>query len=189
MIAVADTVDASGNQATGFLADALASVDLGGNLQFITRPYLQRAAATGDWNARFWMAALRYERPGRVGLRIDGGYIPSPIGLANLLLRPHLNPVIAQPASLFTSLPSPAPRGPDTNLLRALYPAGVSVTASTQRLDVRAAVIDRSPVRPRTLFAGYSSPDAPRLANLVLGGGVTPLSASGWAPRSPMAGG
>ena len=48
-------------------------------------------ADTGEWNNQVWVAAVRYERRGRIGVRIDGGLIPSPVGYANMLLRPHLN--------------------------------------------------------------------------------------------------
>ena len=172
VVATDETVDNNGNNVTGFIADALASVDLGGNVQFIARPFVRRIASSGDWDAEVWIAALRYERPGPIGVRIDGGLIPSPLGVANLLLRPHLNPTIAQPSSLFVALPSPVLRGPRTNLLSALYPVGVSATASTLRWDVRAAVIDSSPLRARDIFG---EGNAPRFVNAVVGGGVTPF--------------
>ena len=85
---------------------------------------------------------------GRVpmGVRIDGGLLGSPVGLANLTVRrPHLNPTISQPASLFSPLPAVEVRGPRGNLLGAIYPFGGQVTVSGARWDARAAVIDTSP--------------------------------------------
>jgi hypothetical protein len=169
------TVDANGNQVTGVFIDSLASIDIGGGLQAMVRPQVQRLGATGEWNRQIWIADLRYERPGAVALRIDGGYIPSPIGLANLTLRPQLNPTIAQPAALFTSIPSLEARGPRINLLTGMYPLGAQATVSALHWDARVAVIDTSPLRLRRVFASYDRPNPPRFANVVIGAGVTPF--------------
>jgi hypothetical protein len=105
-------------------------------------------------------------------VRIDAGYIPSPIGLANLTLRPHLNPTIAQPAELFTSIPSLEFRGPRVTLLGGIYPLGAEATVSARHWDGRVAVIDNSPLRLRRVF---SPTNPPRFTNLVFGGGITPI--------------
>jgi hypothetical protein len=169
------TVDDAGNHVTGVFIDSLASVDIGGGLQAVVRPQVQRLAATGEWNRQIWVADLRYERHGAVALRLEGGYIPSPIGLANLTLRPHLNQTIAQPAELFTSIPSPEPRGPRINLLTGMYPLGAQATVSALRWDARVAVIDTSPLRLRRVFASYDRPNPPRFGNVAIGAGVTPF--------------
>ena len=119
-----------------------------------------------------WLAAARYERKGAVGLRVEGGLIPAPIGLANLTLRPQLNPTISQPSSLFQGLPPPEPFSPRVTLLGAIYPYGVSATVSGDKWDARAALIDVSPLRTRRIFA---ETNPPRFANVVVGGGVTPI--------------
>src|SRR5262249_47106741 len=106
------TVDANGNQVTNIVVDSLITADFGRGFQGMVRPWAQRVGTTGEWNRQIWVADVRYEHSGSVALRADAGYIPSPIGLANLTLRPQLNPTIAQPASLFTSIPSPEVRGP-----------------------------------------------------------------------------
>jgi hypothetical protein len=173
-VALDATADADGDVSTGVIADAQASLALTERLQVMVRPFLQRLG-NGDWNAQVWVAGLRYERPGDIGLRVDAGLIPSPIGLANLTLRPHLNPTIAQPSSLFTPLPPVALPLPRATLLGPVYPLGASVTASTRRWDVRAAVIDTSPVRTRRVFADGTPPNPPRFANVVIGGGITPV--------------
>jgi hypothetical protein len=166
------TEDANGNHVAGVFIDSLSTADFGHGLQAMFRPQAQRLAASGEWNRQIWVAALRYERAGRVGVRIDGGYIPSPIGLANLTLRPHLNPTIAQPAGLFTSIPSLELRGPRVNLLGGIYPLGAQGTVSARHWDARVAVIDNSPLRLRRVFGPVNPP---RFTNVVLGGGVTPI--------------
>ncbi len=171
--AVDETVDGKGNYTTGVIMDGVLSVDLGGGVQAIVRPFVQRLASTGEWNKQVWVAELRYERPGPVGLRVEAGLIPSPIGLANLTLRPHLNPTIAQPASLFTRLPPLAGlRGPGANLIGAVYPYGAQVTVSGVHWDARGAIMDTAPMRVRRIFA---EANPPRFTNVVFGAGVTPF--------------
>jgi hypothetical protein len=166
------TVDEQGNEVTGVFLDSLVAGTFGHNVQGIVRPQVQRLGASGEWNRQIWVAEMRYERPGPVAFRVEGGYIPSPIGLANLTLRPQLNPTIAQPAELFTSIPSLEIRGPRVNLLGGIYPLGAQASLSATHWDTRVAVIDTSPLRIRRVF---SPVNPPRFANLVFGGGVTPF--------------
>jgi hypothetical protein len=175
--AIDEAVDGNGNFTTGVIVDGLFSADLGGGVQAIVRPFVQRlparVGADAEWNRQVWVAELRYERPGPIGIRLEGGLIPSPIGLANLTLRPHLNPTIAQPASLFTRLPPIAGlRGPGSTLIGAVYPYGGQVTLSASHWDARAAVIDTAPMRVRRIFA---QANPPKFTNLVVGAGVTPF--------------
>src|SRR5262245_47921602 len=160
--AVDVTVDDNGNHVTGIFIDSLASVEIARGLQAVVRPQVQRLGATGEWNRQIWVADIRYERPGPVAVRVEGGYIPSPIGLANLTLRPQLNPTIAQPAALFTSIPALEPRGPRINLLTGMYPLGAQATVSALHWDTRVAVIDTSPLRLRRVFASLPRPNPPR---------------------------
>jgi hypothetical protein len=170
--AIDETVDGKGNYATGVVVDAVVSTGLGRGFEVIAWPIVQRLTAS-EWRQEIWIAALRYERAGPIGVRIDGGMIPSPVGLTNLTVRrPHLNPTITQPASLFTSLPALEIRGPRTNLLGAIYPFGGQVTVSGARWDARAALIDTSPLRRRRML---SDVNPPRFSNVVVGGGVTPV--------------
>jgi len=161
--------------AGGLMADAMVAVALDERFQVLARPLLQRQPSTGEWNAQLWLAVLRYERPGEIAVRIDGGYVPSPIGLANLLVRPQTNATISLPASLYTALPRLAVGAPRTPLLGAIYPLGVALTVSATRWDVRGALIDTSPARPRRVFSDGTPPNPPRLATVVLGGGWTPV--------------
>jgi hypothetical protein len=169
--ALDETVDFDGNHVTGVIVDAVVSAEFGRGFQGIVRPFLQRLN-TGEWNRQVWIAAVRYERPAAVGLRVDAGLIPSPIGLANLTLRPHLNPTISQPSSLFTPLPPLEPRGSRATLLGAVYAYGGQATVSGTHWDARAAIIDTSPLRTRRIFAENNPP---RFMNVVLGAGVTPI--------------
>ncbi len=169
--AIDETVDDSGDFATGVVLDAVVSVDIGGGFEAFARPFVQRLNS-GEWNRQVWLAALRYQRNAAVNVRVEAGLIPSPVGLANMMLRPQQVPTISLPSSLFTALPPPELRSPRTNLLGVLYPYGVHATVSTSRWDVRAAVIDTSPLRPRRIFARANPP---RFVNVVVGGGVTPV--------------
>jgi hypothetical protein len=166
------SVDASGTTTGGAIFDAYIAVRLAPGLEIAARPWTQRQAS-GEWNRQLWLAAVRYERKGPLGVRVEGGLIPSPVGLSNLFLRPHLNPTVAQPSSLFQALPPPEPGSPRLTLLGAVYPLGVSTTVSGTHWDVRGALIDTSPVRTRRIFGDATNP--PRFPNVVVGGGVTPV--------------
>jgi hypothetical protein len=160
-----------GDDSSGVIVDAEMSVSFGAGFEGMIRPWAQRQAS-GDWNKQIWIAAVRYQRPGPIGLRVDAGLIPSPVGLSNLMLRPQLNPTVSLPASLFQPLPSTEVGGPRATLLGAVYAFGANATISGERWDARAAVIDTSPLRTRRIFA---STNPPRFDNVVIGGGVTPF--------------
>jgi hypothetical protein len=168
-----ETVDANGNFVTGVTLDAVASVAMGRGFEAIVRPIASRLGS-GEWNRQIWVAALRYERPGDIGIRVDAGLIPSPVGLGNLMLRPHLNPTVSLPSALFTALPALELRTTRTTLLGAVYGYGASATVSGPRWDARAAFIDTSPLRTRRIFADTNQ-NPPRFPTMVVGGGVTPV--------------
>ena len=163
-------VDTNGVSTGGAIFDAYVAARVVRGLEVVARPWTQRQA-NGEWNSQVWLAAVRYEHKGSVGVRVEGGLITSPVGLSNLSLRPHLNPTITQPSSLFQGLPAPEPLSPRITLLGAIYPLGISTTVSSTHWDVRGALIDTSPVRARRTFG--SNP--PRFANVVVGGGITPV--------------
>jgi len=161
----------SGDDSSGAILDAVVSVGFGAGFEGMIRPWAQRQA-NGDWNKQIWVAAVRYQRPGPIGLRVDAGLIPSPVGLSNLLLRPQLNPTVSLPASLFQQLPATELGTPRATLLGAVYAYGADATVSGEHWDARAAVIDTSPLRTRRIF---SSTNPPRFDNVVIGGGFTPF--------------
>jgi len=151
--------------------DVFGAARLADGLDVRARPIVYRRSFDGKWQTQIYELALRYERPGRVGIRLDGGQFPSPLGLSLLENRPDVNPVVSQHSTLYLPVPRFEPGTPTTFLLAASYPLGVQVTTSGQRWDARAALTDSSPVRGRPLM-GASKP--PRMANVILGGGVTP---------------
>ncbi len=157
-------------KATAWL-DLFGAVRIADNLDLRVRPVVFRRGFDGSWQTQFYELALRYERPGAVGLRVDAGQFTSPIGLSVLENRPDRNPVVSQHSTLYLPIPRYEPGTPSTNLLAASYPLGAKVTVSGGKWDVRAAVIDSSPVRGRPFF-GDDKP--PRMTNLVAGVGFTP---------------
>lgn len=157
-------------KATGWF-DLFGAVRITENIDVRARPVVFRRSFDGTWQAQMYELALRYERPGRVGVRIDAGQFTSPIGLSILENRPDQNPIVSQHSTLYLPIPFYEGGTPSTNLLAAAYPLGAKVTVSGAKWDARAAVIDSSPVRGRPFF-GDNKP--PRMANVVAGVGLTP---------------
>jgi len=172
VVAAAD-VDA-GSQVTrksSVWLDAFGAVRIGGNFDLRVRPVVFRRSFDGAWQAQMYELALRYERPGAIGVRFDAGVFSSPIGLSILENRPNKNPVVSQHSTLYLPIPRYEPGTPTTFLLAAAYPLGAKLTVSGAKWDARAAVVDSSPVRGRPFF-GDNKP--PRMANVVAGAGFTP---------------
>ena len=151
--------------------DLFGAVRIADNLDLRVRPVVFRRGFDGTWQTQFYELAIRYERPGAVGLRVDAGQFTSPIGLSVLENRPDKNPVVSQHSTLYLPIPRYEPGTPSTNLLAAAYPLGAKVTVSGGKWDVRAAIIDSSPVRGRPFF-GDNKP--PRMTNVVGGAGFSP---------------
>ncbi len=106
-------------------------------------------------------------------MRVDGGLIPSPVGLVQPDAAAEPQPddraaVVAVHAAARRS----NSRGPRTTLLGAVYAYGAHGNRVGRRWDARVAVIDTSPLRTRRIFARTNPP---RFTNVVVGGGVTPL--------------
>jgi hypothetical protein len=151
--------------------DVFGAVRLADGLHLRARPVVFRRSFDGEWQTQIYELAVRYERTGGIGVRFDAGQFVSPIGLSILENRPNRNPVVSQHSTLYLPVFRYEPGTPTTFLLAASYPLGAQVTASTTAWDVRAAVTDSSPIRGRPFF-GDSKP--PRMANVIVGGGVTP---------------
>ena len=152
--------------------DAFGAVRIADGLDFRVRPVVFRRSFDGSWQTQMYELALRYERAGRIGFRVDAGQFTSPIGLSLLENRPDKNPVVSQHSTLYLPIPRAIePTTPTTWLLAAAYPLGAKVTVSGAKWDARAAVIDSSPIRGRPFF-GDNKP--PRMANVVAGVGFTP---------------
>lgn len=151
--------------------DAFAAVRISSTLDLRVRPVVFRRSFDGSWQTQMYELALRYERAGPIGVRLDAGVFPSPVGLSILENRPNMNPVVSQHSTLYLPIPRYELRTPTTFLLAAAYPLGARFTVSGVRWDARAAVVDSSPVRGRPFF-GDNKP--PRMANVVAGAGFTP---------------
>jgi hypothetical protein len=160
---------------TALWLDLFGAVRIAEGLDFVARPILSRRAFDGLWQKQMYQLGLRFERPARtdvgVGLRLDVGQMPSPIGIALLENRPDLNPVVSQHSAYYLALPRVDPEVPRVFLIGGVYPFGAQATFSQRFWDARVAVIDSSPVRGRPFF-GANKP--PRLLNGVVGVGVTP---------------
>ena len=156
--------------ATGWF-DLFGAVRLADNLDFRARPVVYRRSFNGTWTAQMYELALRYERPGAVGVRVEAGQLSSPIGLSILENRPDRNPVVSPHSTLYLPIPRYETGTPTTFLLAASYPLGARVTVSGAKWDARAAVTDSSAIRGRPFF-GENKP--PRMANYMVGAGFTP---------------
>ena len=174
-----DTGSQVTRKATGWF-DVFGAARIVDGLDFRARPVVFRRSFDGAWQAQMYELALRYERPGKIGVRIDGGVFPSSLGLAILENRPDKNPVISQHSTLYLPIPRVSVSKPTTTyeagtpttwLLAASYPLGAKLTLSGAKWDARIAVADGSPIRGRPFF-GANKP--PRMANVIAGIGFTP---------------
>ena len=66
--------------------DLFAAVQLADGWSLRARPVVLRRSFDGAWHTQMYELAVRYERPGAVGVRVDVGQFVSPIGLAILVL-------------------------------------------------------------------------------------------------------
>lgn len=151
--------------------DAFSALRIADGWDVRVRPVVFRRLSDGEWRGQFYELAVRYERPGPLGLRVDVGQFSGPMGLSLMENRPDKNPVISQHSTLYLPIPRYEVGTPSTNLLAAAYPFGAKLALSGAKWDARAAVIDSSPVRGRSFF-GANRP--PRMANVVVGAGLTP---------------
>ena len=158
-------------RSAGVWIDLFGALRLADGLDLVARPVVSRRTFDGEWRTQIFQLALRYERPGRVGLRFEGGVMPSPIGLGMLENRPDINPVVSQHSAYYLPLPRGDAALPRTFLIAGTYPLGAQVTLSGRRWDARFAVVDSSPARGRPFLDAGTQP---RMANVVAGFGVTP---------------
>ena len=158
-------------RSVGVWLDAFVGVRLADGLDAVVRPIVNRRTFDGSWQKQLYQLGLRYERRARLGLRLEGGYMPSPIGIGLLENRPDLNPVVSQHSAYYLPLPRLDPEIPRTFLIAASYPLAAQATVSGHAWDARVAVTDSSPVRGRPFF-GNNKP--PRMFNTVAGVGFKP---------------
>jgi hypothetical protein len=159
--------------------DLSLSVRLGDNWQIYARPWFRmpRPSAPGGpvppWDTELYQAAIRYERRGPIAVRVDAGYILSPIGLGIYDVRPGVNPTIVPHLSYLTPMPVFDAAVPRVSAVATTYPLGSQVSVSTDLWDARAAVINSAPTRDFAL-GGATNPRATPV--FVTGGGVTPIT-------------
>ena len=163
----------------GVWFDVFGAYRLFEGFDLVARPVISRRTFDGEWTAQMYQLGIRYERPTgagggwqSLGLRVDAGQMPLPMGIGMLENRQDLNPVISQHSAYYLPLPRIDPELPRTFLIAGSYPFGAQLTLATRSWDARVAAIDASPIRGRPFF-GSNKP--PRMANWVAGFGVTPV--------------
>jgi len=161
------------------IVDIVGTAQLGKGWQLYARPWFRQArpttptAATPDWDVQMYQASLRYERLGRVSLRLDTGYIASPIGLGLFDTNPRANPTISGHSSYFAPMLPFDTGGPRVPAIASTYPFGSLLSVSSEHWDARAAVVNSSPVR--ISIPGVAA--NPRATPVLEGGaGLTPVT-------------
>ena len=152
--------------------DLVSTVRIADGWDVVLRPWSMRRPG-GDWMFEMYQLQVRYVSSTTVPFRFDAGILPSPVGLSTLELQANRNPLINLPSYYFVPLPAVDGRFNDVRLMSGGYPLGAMLSLSGSRWDARAGVTDSSPVQPRNLFSAAASPAQPQL---VLGGGVTPIT-------------
>ena len=151
-----------------FIIDAFGAIELAPGWQVSVRPVLWRVG--GEWESLLDQASLRYEFRWGAKWRIEAGKFPSPIGLGMTENRANVNPgVIWCHRPYYMAVPSQGSDLPPVSLVSAVYPWGGQVTASGDRWDLRAGLVDRPPVA----FWRRAAGDV-QSANGLVGAGVTP---------------
>ncbi len=159
--------------------DVSAAVRIGDNWQLYVRPWFRlprpssTSATTPPWDTEIYQAGIRYERPGPIAVRVDAGYILSPIGLGLLDSRQNLNPNILPHLTYVVPMPTFAVGAPRVLPVSNAYPLGAQLTVSTTHWDARAAVVNSAPTRPYILGGATNPRQTPVF---VAGGGVTPIT-------------
>ena len=162
----------SGNDRPGLMFDLTGRIEMGHGATFVIRPWAWRRP-DATWTAQWYQLQLRYQTRTRVPVRLDAGIITSPLGLNTLQMRADLNPNISPVFYYVVPLPRFEASFDRLTALSAGYPLGAMASASGTRWDVRGGVIDGTPARPR---APGKSNQPPAMAQLILGGGITPIA-------------
>jgi hypothetical protein len=158
------------------ILDVTGVVRLGGGWLAYVRPWFRQPRKPGlareeNWDKQIYQAALQYERAGAVSMRIDAGYIASPIGFGMMDTRPGINPTIAPHLSYVTPMPAFEPGAPRVDPIASTYPLGGQLTLSTTQWDARIAVVDSAPTR---IYVINGATNPHRTPVIVTGGGFTP---------------
>lgn len=173
VIAVEGAAGPSAAGGMGVNFDSVASIAIAPRFVAIVRPRLTRSI-DGHWSSQVCQLAVRFESAGGLPIRFEFGQLASPVGLGTVAARASDNPTIALHQYYYEPIPTIEVGAPVVHLISAVYPLGGQVSMSRDRWDARVAVLDSSPVRPRKVFARINPP---RMAQLTVGGGVTPVPA------------
>jgi hypothetical protein len=161
------------------VVDLSLALRVGDRWQVYVRPWFRLprpgspAGAVPPWDKELYQAGVQYERRGPVAVRVDAGYILSPIGLGLYDVRPGINPTIVPHLSYLTPMPAFDPTVPRVEAVSATYPLGAQVAVSSRGWDARAAVVNSAPTR---IYAVGSTTNPRQTPVLVGGGGVTPFT-------------
>ena len=143
---------------------------LGAGWTAFVRPWF-RQPRSATWDKQIYQASLQYEHPGPVAMRLDLGYIASPIGLGMMDTRPGVDPTILPHLSYLTPMPAFDDGAPRVVPIAATYPLGGEVTFSTNKWDARGAVVDTAPTRIFVINGATNPPSTPVVE---AGAGITP---------------
>ena len=157
---------------TGLVIDSFIAAQWGDRTQLIARP-VSRGRLDGSWSHDLYQAGIRYQPPTRLPLRLEGGYALPVIGLGLQRSRPLEHDMGSFHAQYLTPLPSFEMGLPAVYSVTPTYPLVAIASLGASRWDVRLGVADASPTRLRGVFGHNDSPRAPQL---VVGGGVTPVT-------------
>lgn len=156
--------------------DISSVIRLTDNWSVHVRPWFFKSSGDGaTWSKEIYQAAVRYLRPGTTAVRLDAGYIAAPIGLGMMDMRADINPTIQPHLSYFVPLLPFERNTPGVNPITASYPLGANLTVSTNKWDVRGAVVATTPVR-RYALSLVGGPSPKPTPTMVVGGGVTPIA-------------
>lgn len=156
----------------GSSLDVSAVLRLGSGWHVHVRPWFFRSSSDDTWSREIYQAAVRYERQGSVALRLEAGYLASPIGLGMLDMRADINPTIQPHLSYFVPLLPFDRAAPTVRPIAASYPLGALLTTSTAKWDARIALVNSAPTRRYAINASAGNPRATPV--LIAGGGLTP---------------
>lgn len=191
-VSIRTSVARDGAPQTMLMIDSVETVRAFAGLTIVSRPMLLHRIG-GTWDAHLAQFTLRHDTMRRgVGVRIEGGLLPSPVGLAPFTARASTNATIT-PATPFGRGVTVEPGAPVLMLYPLTYPVGVIGSLSAARWDARAGLLDSTPLRVRWPLERHQPKMTP---NLLAGGGWTPraglrlggwLTAGNWATASEVA--
>jgi hypothetical protein len=163
---------ASGNP--GASVDISGVVRLGDRWSVQVRPWFFKSSSNGSaWNKELYQAAVQYVRPGTTALRLDAGYIASPIGLGILDMRADVNPTIQTHMGYVIPMMPFDRNAPSVGAITASYPLGANLTLASIHWDARAALVSSSPARRYAVNQRTGNPKATPV--VIAGGGITPI--------------